>query len=423
MRRIDESLQRDVVRGISVFTVIRGIGIPGFMYLFPLYLLTLGYHTADLGPLATYSAIATALSLPLIGYITDRGYAAVIGVSSGILISLSLAMPVLWRGYWELVAAYFLNYLGMMSWQLSRGSLTAKVVKISSLGKYFGLYTMLYNSMNIVTPLALGLALTSTTYEVLLIILSLLVASGSAIFAIMVLKPAGIVEYALRSEAINRWGEVWRGCSYLGLPRKILCIYGKALIVERRLIPLVLFGVFDRYGWMLWMPMLNAYLKEYLGLTPTLVGIYNTLRGVAMLAAALPVGHITDKLGGIRSLIINEVLGASGTLLLMTGSTILIYTSAFLIGWSIAFWIVGYNTISAVLMGPQNLGRVRSSVDSLRTFAAIPAPAIGSSIFTLLNPASVFLTGAFFMMLAIAPLIASLRGVGNGHAQRGPNHT
>ncbi len=405
----DRIAQRRVIEGISVFTVIRGIGIPGFMYLFPLYILTLGYHTIDLGPLATYAGVATALFLPVIGYLTDRGYAAEVGAASGLFISFSLAAPVIWKEYDALVLAYFLNYLGMMSWQMSRGSLTAKVVNTSSLGKYFGLYTMLYNAMNVVTPLTLGLALTVTSYEALLTILSLLVGAGSVIFVVMAFSPARKVESIMRSGIKKRSKEVWSECSNLSILKKSACIYKKALIVDKRLIPLVLFGVFDRYGWMLWMPMLNAYLKEYLGLNPTYVGIYNTLRGVAMLAAGLPVGHITDKLGGVKSLIINEFLGATGTLLLASGSAILIYTSALLIGWSIAFWIVGYNTISAILMGPQNLGRVRSSVDSLRTFLAIPAPAIGSSIFTALGPPSVFFLGALFMVFSTFPLGTSLK--------------
>jgi len=406
---VDRVAQRRVVEGISVFTVIRGVGIPGFMYLFPLYILTLGYHTVDLGPLATYAGVVTALFLPIIGYLTDRGYAAEVGAASGLFISFSLAAPIIWKEYGALVLAYFLNYLGMMSWQMSRGSLTAKVVSPSSLGKYFGFYTMLYNSMNVITPFTLGLALTVTGYEVLLGVLSLLVGVGSIIFVVMAFPPARKVESTMRSEDKKESIMVWSECSTLGFLRKTACIYRKALIADKRLIPLVLFGVFDRYGWMLWMPMLNAYLKEYLGLNPTYVGIYNTLRGVAMLAAGLPVGHITDRLGGIKSLIINEFLGAAGTLLLVSGSAILIYVSALLIGWSIAFWIVGYNTISAVIMGPRNLGRVRSSVDSLRTFLAIPAPAIGSSIFTVLGPSSVFFLGAFFMISSTIPLGISLK--------------
>ena len=409
LTKIERSAQRRVIEGISVFTVIRGVGIPGFMYLFPLYILTLGYHTADLGPLATYAGVATALFLPLIGYLTDRGYAAEMGAASGLFISFSLAIPVVWREYNALVIAYFLNYLGMMTWQMARGSLTAKAVSPSSLGKYFGFYTMLYNVMNVVTPFTLGIALAVTNYKVLLTILSLLVFTGSVIFIIIAFSPARKIESIMRAGARKKSDEIWGACNDLSMWRKILCVYRKALIVDKRLIPLVMFGVFDRYGWMLWLPMLNAYLKEYLGLSPTYVGIYNTLRGVAMLAAGLPVGHITDKLGGIKSLIINEFLGVTGALLLVTGSVILIYVSAFFIGWSMAFWIVGYNTITAMLMGPRNLGRVRSSVDSLRTFIAIPAPVMGSSIFIALGPASVFLAGASFMFLSTTPLIEWLR--------------
>ncbi|MCD6324427.1 MAG: MFS transporter [Desulfurococcales archaeon] len=401
---------RRVLKGVWMFTVIRGVGMPGFMYLYPLYILTLGYHTADLGPIATYAALISALLLPLIGYLTDSGHASEVGIVAGSSTVLSLLLPALIPTYPILILSYALSYLGMMSWQVSRGSLTAKIVSSSTLGKHFGLLAALYNVMNIVTPFALGLLLTFFTYKELLIYLSIFMVAGTSGFAAIVLPPARNVEETHRAEATSQGvRDEWLECRGASGLRKGVCIYRKALLIDKRVIPLALFGILDRYGWMLWMPMINAYLKEYLGFEDMAVSWFNTLRGVGMLVSALPAGHIADVLGAVQVLILNEFIGASSVAALLTSSPPIIYLAAFVMGWSMAFWVTGYNTITATILGPRNMGRVRSGVDSLRTYFSVPAPMIGSAIFRGIGTAAPFAFGAVLMVSAALPLIAGMR--------------
>ncbi len=401
--------RRRALRGIEVFTVLRGLGIPGFQYLFPLYILVLGYHTLDLGPIATYSSLLAALTLPLLGYLTDVGHAVEVGILSGVLIFISLITPVAIPSYAGFIIAYSSSYLGMMGWQVSRGSMTAKIVRPKELGRRFATFTLLYNSMNVVTPFALSAGLSIFSYTELMLYLSLVVAGGTALFAVMVYPPYRRVESRYQKTLPQSSKDEWLGCRDLPAWRKLLCIYRRSVIINRKLVPLAVFGILDRYGWMLWMPMINAYLKEFLGFSDLGVGIYNTLRGAAMLIASLPAGHLADRIGAVKALIINEFLGALGVSLLITGSRVFIYVSAFFAGWSIAFWIVGYNTATALVLGPRNVGKVRSGIDSLRTYTGIPAPIIGSWLFNLYGPLTPFMTGALLMMAATTPLFKWLK--------------
>ena len=199
----------------------------------------------------------------------------------------------------------------------------------------------------------------------------------------------------------------WSSCVGLGGLSKVKCLYFRTFALDRRLVPVAVFGILDRFGWGLWMPLLNAYLKEYAGFTDEFVGLYNSLMGAGMLVFSLPAGYLTDRVGALEMLVTNEFLGAAGTLMLALGSSTIALASAIPLGVSISLWITSYNTVTSMILGAGSVGRVRAGVDATRTLISIPAPLIGSALFSGLGTLAPFVTGAALMVLATAPLIAT----------------
>lgn len=414
---LSDWVRRRVLKGIGIYTVVRGVAIPGFRYLFPLYVLSLGYHTADLGLIASFAAVISATLLPLAGYFTDRGYALHVGATSGIMIAASLVVPVAWPSYVSLALAYAFSNAGMMMWQPSRSSMVAKLVDPKVLGRYFGIYMLLFNLARVVTPFTLGIALQWITYGELMLWLGLLVFVGAALFAAMV-SPAHKRVRVVREVDLSRpTSNTWIDCPARSVLRKLACIYKRTFLINRKLLPLLVFGILDKFGWLLWLPMQNAYLKEVVGFGDGEVGLYNSLMGVAMLIASLPAGHFTDRLGAVKTLILNEILGAAGALTIVSGFPPAIYMSSFLIGWSFSLWVTSYNTITALILGPENVGKVRASIDSAGTYFSIPAPSVGSLLFSSIGTAAPFLAGAVLMIAATAPLLTWMRSLSKAGQQ------
>ena len=153
-----------VLKAIAVYGFFRGIAWSGFMYLYPLYVLSIGYHTADLGPIATYASLASALVLPVAGYLIDVGYAPHVAVVSGACVVVSQILPVISPTYLGLVAGYALSNVAFMLWSPSRASMVALLAEPKVLGRIFGIYTLLYNIARVATPYILGCALSYFTY-------------------------------------------------------------------------------------------------------------------------------------------------------------------------------------------------------------------------------------------------------------------
>ena len=131
---------------------------------------------------------------------------------------------------------------------------------------------------------------------------------------------------------------------------------------------------------------------------------------IGMLVFSLPAGYLTDKVGALRMLVANEFVGAAGVLQLALGRGLIAMASAILLGASISLWITSYNTATSTILGAGNVGRVRAGVDATRMLVAIPAPIIGSTLFTYLGTTSPFITGATLMVLSTIPILKVLKG-------------
>ncbi len=389
---------RPAILGITIYSIARGFSMSAFSVLFPLYILSIGYRTQDLGPMATVSSAVVAALLPLIGYLVDLGFARAFGALSGVMLALALIIPSITHSYPALILSYTLAIMSMMTWQPARGSVTAAEVGREALGRAFTGFSAAFTLARAVSPvLAVALA-HLTSYSEAMALFSTASLAGASAF------------YALTSSSRVAGGR--HGLMINGSGRALRAAYLRTLKLLKSSPGLVAYAVMDRFGWMMWMPMLNAFLKSACGLGDEGVGFFNSLFAASMLATFYPIGRLTDRIGPVKALIASEACGAiaSGFLAIAyLGSWAAAYAACILMGASVEFWIAGFNVAAATLKGPESVGSVRASLDSTRTLASIPAPVIGSTLYSLIGPITPFIAGSALIAASITPLKHLLR--------------
>ncbi len=385
------------VLGITLYSMARGLAIPAFRVLLPLYMLSVGYRTQDLGPMATIASAATAALLPLVGRAVDSGWARWVGTSSGLLVAASLLIPWASHTYAALTLAYALAVLGMMVWQPARSAVTVAEVGPAALGRAFTGFSAAFTISRIASPLIAVWLAGAVGYVKAMAAFSAVAVAGAAAFHTL--------SRGFRQRP--RAGGRPRGG---GLRAALLGTYARAFRLVRSEPMILLFAILDRFGWTLWLPMLNAYLKEACGLGNEGVGLFNSIFAAAMLATFYPVGRFADRAGPLKTLFLNEVVGAAATsLLILTyfGSPATAFVAGFVMGVSVELWIAGFNTLTTLLRGPERVGEVRTGIDSARMLASIPAPSVGSALYSLCGPTAPFTAGVA-LLIAAASSIASL---------------
>ncbi len=384
------------VLGITLYSMARGLAIPAFRVLLPLYMLSVGYRIQDLGPMATVASVTTAVLLPIAGYFVDSGRARLVGTSSGMLIAASLLIPWASHTYPALLLAYALAVLGMMTWQPARSSVTVAEVAPHALGRAFTGFSAAFTVSRIASPLIAVWLAGLAGYVKAMAAFSVIAVVGAVAFHVL----SRGFKQAIRPHPAGR-----------GLRAALFGTYARAFKLVRSEPSILLFAVLDRFGWTLWLPMLNAYLKEACGLGNEGVGLFNSLFAMAMLATFYPVGRFADSVGPLKTLLLSEVVGGVATsLLILTyfGNSVTAYLAGFVMGVSVELWVAGFNTLTTLLRGPERVGEVRTGIDSARMLASVPAPSVGSALYTVCGPAAPFAAGVVLLAAAassIAPLV------------------
>ncbi len=364
------------------YTVLRGIGRSGFLILFPLYILSIGYQTSDLGTIAMLASGLMILVLPFFGYLVDGGYSVEVTFISGLFMGLALILPILWNTYLILVFSYMLSSLSLMTWSPTRNRIIGHTVSARYMGRIYSLFILLFNTTRSATSFIIGRT-TFIGYDKLMMTVGVVSLIGSV-----------IVYIALRltyseEKSTATWSSLLEG-------------YSSMFKMPGSIKPLIVFSLIDSFAWRLWFPLLNSYLKQYRGLTDPEIGDYNTLMSAAMMITAYGAGHITDWIKPIWSLILYEYTGALGLIILQFGNPLLMASSIF-IGFSIAFWVSAYNTLITLLLGPSMVGRLRAVTDSARSLAGIPSPYIGGVLMTI-NPLYTFTLSIALMLISVAAI-------------------
>lgn len=138
----------------------------------------------------------------------------------------------------------------------------------------------------------------------------------------------------------------------------------------------------DSFGWKLWLPLLNSYLREYKMLSDPGIGDLNTALSFAMMITAYLAGHITDRIKLAGALPIYEVIGALGVAFLPADKPLILAASIFT-GFSIFFWASSYSKLITLVYEVGRAGGLRALTDSVRSTAGVPASKIGETLLSI----------------------------------------
>ena len=385
MRNNKDDVAKRNIAALAVFAIFRGAGVSAFSTLFPLYMLDLGYTMSGIGAIASLATIPGVVLLPIIGILIDSLGRKPIAVLAGFTTAACLFLPSFTSTYSLLLLAYTLYFFSFLTGQPSRSALLADSVE-SKLGMAFAKTFMPFHVARAIVPFLAGYLAEIYGYCPVFLVFSLLTAVGALFFALYSVEPE-------------------RKKEKVCLKRE----FKSAFTFKKKLLKLYVFAVIDRFAWQLWFPILNAHLKD-LGMSPSEVGILNSLTSGVLSITAFFSGRLIDRIGSSKGLILSETFGIFTALFLsFTANKIFATFSMLLIGFSFSLWIPAYNVAVAEGSSQQERGKAYSKMNTLRTALSIPAPQIGGFLYDNIAVSTPFITSAILMIVNISILLYKSR--------------
>ncbi len=361
---------------MTVYGFLRGFGGSTFNTLFPLYMVYLGYRLSDIGGLATISNLILLFLIPLFGIISDSYGRKPVIILTGVALAMSLLLVGLSPEYLVLLTAYVLRRFSMRGGQPARGALIAESVPPEMMGAAFGLVTSSVIATRVFIPSLSGYIADTVGYEPAFLLGFAMVSIGVGIFTVF-----GV--------------ETYRGSGRLSLSKAL-----NDLKLRKGLGWLYLSIIFDRFGWSLWFPILNAYIGDIYGLSATTVGILNSAMYGVMMMSQYFIGRWIDRVGFLKGLIISEVIAVFAALALsVTGYIEFLLAGLILTGLSISFWTPSYNKAISIHTEEEYRATEYSKMNMLRSIAAVPAPYLGGYLYDYIDVRLPFTLSAIFFTI------------------------
>jgi len=371
---------------LATLSLLRGWSSAVIMAFLPLYGIEIGMDFACIGLAVTVANIVTVFSLPLMGWFVDVGGRRPTLLTSTICMALSLLLPAVMPSYIAVMVSYSLFYLSFFSWQIVRGAMVIQMAGPTSAATIFATLATLFQLARTVSPSIVGIAISIYGYRLVFLAISMLMFLGSLLI-MMVPDEKG--------KAKSREGL-----------RSILL----SLKPRRSEIPLLFILSIDRFGWTLWFPLLNPYLKVYLRLDAEVIGLIASLINGTTIATLIIAGKLADKIGWTTSMLLSEIFAAVGTALLVCAKGIdLVVAATIFLGLSIALWIPSFNVaVPSVAETSNAIGYAYTRVNMVRTLASVPAPMIGGKLYAL-YPRLPLVIGTVLMILNTVMLMVMKR--------------
>lgn len=345
-----------------------------------LYAQSLGYSFYDIGVFNSIGLAASALLIPMLSMLADLYGRKPFALLAALLNAGSAAVLIASPSTPGFAASFVMSNLSFLLWQSARGAIVGDVVRQSELGRAFSRISISFSAATLATPYLAGLLTQTMGYVPTFAIGTATSLAAAGAMALGLPETHGGASRRVTLSDIVR-SVVPRGRGEVGLVA-ITCI--------------------DRYGWALWMPFLNPYLKAVYGLTNDVIGALAGLRTGAQLATVYLAGRLVDRLGGVAGFVASEVAGLLSALILglrVPGPVGPVATMV-LFGVSIAFWIPAYNVLAiGVSESRSSVARVYGKMNFFRMSTSIPAPWIGGAIATLVSEALPFIAGASILGL------------------------
>jgi MFS family permease len=333
----------------------------------------LGYKMGGIGTLASLAIIPNVVLLPFIGILIDSVGRRPMATLTGLTTFSALLIPTFTSSYEALLLAYTFFFFSFLAGQPSRSALLADSIE-EELGIAFAKTFMPFNVARTVIPFIAGFLAEIYGYSAVFLAFGLLTVVGTLFFAFYSIEPIR------KREKIN-------------LVRELK----NAFILEKNLLRLYVFAIIDRFAWQLWFPLLNAHLKE-LSMSPSEVGILNSVTSGVMSITAYFSGGVIDRIGSFKGLALAEAFGILAAIMLSVISNKILVTFPFiLVGISLSLWIPAYNVAVATRSIQQRRGKAYSKMNTVRTVFSIPAPHIGGFIYDSITPSAPFILSILLM--------------------------
>jgi len=372
------------LKPLFLATLFRGIGSTVIRVFLPVYALTIGMDINDIGFAVTLATAISVLVLPIMGYLADVVSRKLALIISTTFLAIAALLPMLYSMRLLILIAFILFYVSFLSWQPARGALVAGESPTGTLGKTFALLSLAFWIPRTITPYIAGIIIAYLGYKYAFLIS--LLSSAIAVFALTLLREE---RGNNRVQAVSL-SEVLKG-----------------IIPTRKEIPLHVILSLDRIGWMLWLPLLNPFMKAELHLNEDDIGLLNTIMNIATILVLIPSGRIVDSYGWRIGLLLSELSVIIGLIpLILVPSIYCIVILMTGIGISIGLWLPSFNTaIPSIVNNHAEMGRGYSRVNIYRVIASVPSPWIGGALYTILSTCPLILG---CMLLTINAILIAL---------------
>jgi MFS family permease len=381
----------------------------GNMYgpLMPLYIRDLGASVAQIGLFFTISSIIPLILQILGGWISDtlgRLRAIAIGSVFGVLAYVPLILAERWE--WLLAA----EALGAMTRALVGPSFDAFIAEQSSeenRAKMFGITQTLFGVVGVIGPIFGGWLAQEYGFKPMLMAAALL-------YILATFLRVGMARQASRSGQ-----KTAQKLSFSSLKTNLGTMFG--LLVSGGLITWILLtdGVRD-ISFALSMNLFSVYMRDYIGLNLTQIGITSSVFGAFMMATHIPGGMLADKAGERVGIALGFALvGTSLGLLVFVpnGAVWLAYAGWALAGTGVGLMSPAYASLISKAVPAHLRGTAFGLFSTSLGLISLPAPWIGAQLWTNVSPRFPFLITVAVIFLSIIPVWLKFKLSKNGNEQ------
>lgn len=369
---------------LLIVSAIRGVNIAILMTFLPVYATVVGLSVPEIGFITMIAVLVATSCLPFTSYVVD-----VIGRRAGLLLAnafmlLAGLVPLISGTREAITLSYIMFYLSFLTWISARGAAVAEAVPIRVFGVAIASLAMAFQVPRTITPFVYGVLIEAYGYWLAFATIVALSALALSLITLFI--------HERRVQRIQPFRD-----------------FIKNIIPARSEIPLHIFLCTDRFGWGLWLPLINPYLKLRFGMAENEIGLLNTVMNMAVIGILIYAGKLVDKYGWVKGFILSEATGAIGLICLaLACGRVELYAAMVLIGLSFGFWIPSFNVAIPSINGSRGeLGMAYGRANFYRTLVSIPAPWIGGMLYNVMVSVPMFIGSS--ILFACIPILLFMK--------------
>ena len=342
-----------------------------------LYAQYLGFDFYDIGVFNSVGLMVSSAAVLFLSPLIDAYGRKPFAVLAAFFNVCAALLPVISPNFMGFALSFIISNISFLLWQAARGAMVGDVAKHGELGRTFSKISLSFSAASFVTPYIAGMMIRLYGYAFVFSLAALPSLAAAALMTLYLPETGGSKVLLLRSSL-------------------------KSVLPSRREVPLIILATLDRFGWTLWSPILNPYIKKVYGFTDDIIGALVSLRTAVEILSVYPAGKFVDRVGGAIGFLTSEVVGVLcvAFLAMRLASPLAPVVSMVLFGLTIAFWVPSYNVLVVRTAGNRSsVAQVYGRMNFFRMSSSIPAPWIGGFMASTLFDATPFIVGTVLLIL------------------------